>query len=98
MEKWEVGLAHLFKERNNPKQTGITIGKVISGLPDLTVSLNDEIILDTDQLVIANRLYHMHRHDEANSTINLPLVSGDKVILVPATSEQIYYVIDKVGE
>lgn len=88
MDKWDVTLAQLFKDRNNPKAQGISLGKVISGLPSLSVSLGDEIILDTEDLVIANRLYHL-------PTV---LTAGDYVILVPAPNGQTYYALDKAGE
>ncbi|MNP74801.1 hypothetical protein D3C76_1717380 [compost metagenome] len=54
----------------------------------MTVSIGEEILLDADQLVIANRLYYLPE----------PLASGDEVILIPGPGGQIYYAIDKVGE
>ncbi|SMG58190.1 hypothetical protein SAMN06295960_4639 [Paenibacillus aquistagni] len=85
METWEVQLAGLFKERNNPKRIGVTAAVIIDPLPNLKIGLGDEIILDMDQLIVANRIYQ------------LSLKAGDEVVLVPATSEQQFYVIDKVG-
>lgn len=86
MESWEVQFAQLFKERNNPKKTGIIEATVIDPLPNMRISLGEEIILDMDQLVVANRIYQ------------LELKTGDEVIIVPTSSEQSFYVIDKVGE
>jgi len=88
MDKWDVKLAQMFKSRNNPKIPGTTLGKVISGMPALSVALGDEIILDAEDLVIANRLYHLPS----------PLNPGDYVILVPASNGQTYFAIDKAGE
>lgn len=113
MEKWDTGFAKMFKERENKSPVGMVIGEVITGLPDLTVSINDEINLDTEQLIIANRLYTMHTHEKHTDVysvtggtvidtyytpIPVPLAAGDKVILMPADNEQIYFVLDKVGE
>ena len=100
MEKWDIALAKMFKERNNHKPIGVVIGKVVSGLPNLSVAIGDEIILDTDQLIIANRLYNMHKHadDENHTPVPITLSVGDQVILMPTPNEQIYAVIDKVGE
>lgn len=88
MDKWDVKLANMFKSRNNPNMPGITLGKVISAMPALSVSIGDEIILDAEDLVIANWLYH----------IPVPLTPGDYVILIPAPHGQTYYAIDKAGE
>ncbi|MFD1957329.1 DUF2577 family protein [Paenibacillus thailandensis] len=83
MEPWAVGLAKMFKDNENPKYDGATVGKVISPLPSIKIALGDEILLESDNLVIANRIYE------------LSPVSGDSVILIP--NGQMYYVIDKVG-
>lgn len=88
MDKWDVQLARLLKDRDNRPAPSAVIGKAVSGLPDLAVSIGDEILLDADQLVISNRLYHLPN----------PLAPGDEVILIPGPGEQIYYAIDKVGE
>lgn len=88
MDKWDVQLAGLLKDRDNRPAPGAVIGKVVSGLPDLAVSIGDEILLDADQLVIANRLYYLPE----------PLAPGDEVILFPGPGGQVYYAIDKVGE
>lgn len=88
MEKWDVTLASLLRERDNRPAPSISMGKVIAGLPELSVSVGSEIILDSDQLIVGNRLYKLPE----------PLVPGDDVILIPDPGGQIYYVIDKVGE
>nr|WP_306220689.1 DUF2577 family protein [Cohnella sp. WQ 127256] len=93
-------LTKLFKERNNPPPVGAIIGEVISGFPNLSVSLGDEIILDDDQLIIGNYLYRMHYHldDLHHTPVPITLSSGDQVIMVPTANKQVYFVIDKVGE
>ena len=85
MDKWDVELARLLKERNNRPNMGVVIGKVIRELPDLLVSIGDEIILD-EELLIANRIY------------SLALLAGDQLILMPSSDGQTFYVMDKVGE
>jgi len=85
MRPWAVQLAQLFKERNNTAPADAAIATIISPLPDITVSLLDEILLDQDDLIIASRLYE------------LDLQSGDQVILIPAANGQRYYMMDKVG-
>ena len=86
METWEVRFAKKLKGLENPNPTGITIGKVVQPLPQMKVSVGEEIVLDIDDLVISNRIYQ------------LSLSAGDQVILLPTTSEQQYFVLDKVGE
>jgi hypothetical protein len=113
MEQWDTGLAKMFKERENKKVEGIVIGKVITGMPELSISIGSDIILDSDQLIVSNRLYHMLKHEihiditivqgvEVKDTyyvpVPVPLVVGDLVILIPQTDGQVYFVIDKVGE
>jgi len=85
LDKWDVELARLLKERNNRPNMGVVIGKVIRELPDLLVSIGDEIILD-EELLIANRIY------------SLALLAGDQLILMPSSDGQTFYVMDKVGE
>ena len=85
MDKWDIEIARLLKERDNRPQMGVVIGKVIRGLPDLSVSIGDEIILD-EELKIANRLY------------SITLLAGDELILMPSSDGQTFYVMDKVGE
>lgn len=100
MENWSVQFAKMLKERNNLSPVGIVIGKVIKGLPRLSISIGEDIILDHEQLIVANRLYHMHKHadDQYHSPISIPLSVGDRVILIPTINQQIYAVVDKVGE
>jgi len=86
METWEVGFAKTLKGLENPNPTGITVGKVVQPLPQMKVSVGEEIILEMDDLVLSNRIYQ------------LLLSAGDQVILLPTTSEQKYFALDKVGE
>ncbi|MEC0107276.1 hypothetical protein P4H27_10040 [Paenibacillus taichungensis] len=88
MDKWDVQLANIFKERNNPAQLGTMLGKVNSPMPNLSLSLGDEIVLDTEDLVLANKMFYLPA----------PLIPGDYVIVSPSADGQTYFVMDKAGE
>ncbi|MCG7410569.1 DUF2577 domain-containing protein [Paenibacillus sp. ACRRX] len=85
MENWEVELAKIFRDRDNKKSMDITAAVIIDPMPNMRIGLGEEIILDTEHLIIANRVH------------SLALRRGDQVILMPTSNEQVYYVIDKVG-
>lgn len=85
MESWELTLGKMLKDRDNKPAIEAASAKVISPLPNLSVSLGDEIILDEDSLIVANRIYQ------------LDLKPGQEVILLPTAGGQIFYLIDKVG-
>lgn len=51
-----VELAKLFKERENQSHMGIQIGKVISEMPDVKISINGKIILTKDHLIFSSQL------------------------------------------
>ncbi|MBO7747347.1 DUF2577 family protein [Paenibacillus sp. MWE-103] len=85
MKPWAVGVARLLKERDNKPPSGVALATVISPLPEMSLSLTDDIILDTADLIVASRLYE------------LELQAGDVVIVLPSEGGQIYYVMDKVG-
>ncbi|SDT22246.1 hypothetical protein SAMN05444162_3460 [Paenibacillaceae bacterium GAS479] len=85
MEEWSINMAKMFKERENKAPLEPTTGKVIGLLPNLRLSLGDEIILDDEDIIVSNRIY------------SLNLVVGDELILFPSANGQAYYVMDKVG-
>lgn len=85
---WDVGLAGMFKERNPKSLIGPCVGKVVSVYPLKISILNGEVVLESGQLYITRRL------------LSLELNKGDKVLLIPAESEQTFFIIDiveKVG-
>ncbi|MNB98369.1 hypothetical protein D3C75_456180 [compost metagenome] len=86
MNDWKTQLTKLFKDRENITPSELAVAKVINIMPDIKLSLSDDIILDNDDLIIASRMYEIILHD------------GDNVIVMPTASGQIYYLIDKVGE
>lgn len=57
MAEWDIEFAKIFRERDNPSNLGVIIGKVIKPLPELEISiLNESAILDKDDLYICNSL------------------------------------------
>lgn len=87
MESWEVQFATFFNNRKSGADAAAEAAsaKVISPLPNISLSLGDEIILDDENLIVANRIYE------------IPLQPGDEVILLPSAGGQIFYLMDKVG-
>lgn len=86
MNDWAVQMAKMFKERENKTPEEITVAKVIDPMPNIKLSLGDDILLDLEDLIIASRIYELILH------------VGDDVILIPSASGQLYYLMDKVGE
>ena len=83
-----IALANEFKKRNNTKNIGSIVGRVMSELPDLKISiLNDQIILSAEQLYITDLLFK----DEVD-----PLKKDDFVMLVPSGSGQEFFIVDRV--
>lgn len=85
MNQWEVDLAKLFKERENPAPDGITKAIVISPLPNLRLSIGEDIILEGELLVVSTNIHRLN-----------PKV-GSAVIVMPTSNGQTYYVLDGVG-
>ena len=98
-------LAKLFKERNNPTMQGISVGKVLSPPPDLKITVNG-FIFDKSDVVVAKHLLTkfetnsvlVGNHGEHTHTVEEPLKSGEKIIVIPSVNNATYYVIDKVGD
>ncbi|MCM3411457.1 DUF2577 family protein [Metabacillus litoralis] len=77
-------LAKLFKERDNPFQLGIQKGEIISVNP-LEIRLSEAVILKSKHLTLSYTFSLLDKQP------------GQKVILIPTTSHQHYFVIDRVG-
>lgn len=76
-------LAKLFKQRENPNLLGVCLGTVVNLPPDLSIKLNEKITLTPKNLILSE-------------TLSLKeLTSGDKVIIIPSTNEQLFFVLDK---
>ncbi|GIP17759.1 hypothetical protein J40TS1_34010 [Paenibacillus montaniterrae] len=101
MEAWELEMVKMFNDsKNKPIAAGFIVGKVIKPLPNITVAVGDDILLDKEDLFIANQLYfkHTHQANEYHTPVPKPLAIGDEVILIPDSSGQKYALIDKAGE
>lgn len=53
---WDVGLASMFKERNNKSLIGPCVGKVVSVDPLKVSILNGDVVLEGDQLYMPSGL------------------------------------------
>lgn len=54
-------LSQMFKERENKKNIGATIGKVVEAPPNLRISIwNKQVILEPTQLYMNDRLFDDH--------------------------------------
>lgn len=84
MDKELIELAALFKKRENKEYDGFLIGKVISPLPSIQISIDENIILDNSHLIVTERAF------------SSPLEEGNEVALLPSSNNQIYLLIDKV--
>jgi hypothetical protein len=82
---WAYDMAKLFKERENKEPTGPIVGKVLSVTP-YKISINDDqIFLENEHLYIMNSLIGT-------------LLVNDEVLLIPTTSEQLYFITGKVSK
>ncbi len=123
---WDVGLAKMFKERDNRSNIGPCIGKVVSEDP-LKISISDgSIVLQENQLYIAEGLLkkgykieleagddigdiaitskpsdslisiNINNKDKTKLTLYFELKQGDEVLIIPAESEQVFFIVDKI--
>ena len=83
---WEVQLAKHFKDRDNVEPVGVTLGDVISVNP-LSISIyNNQVILTEQHCCVCSSL----------KTIENILNTGDKVLCLPTTDGQTFFIVDKV--
>ena len=81
---WDVELANEFKNRSNKDVIGPLIGKVISINPLKISILSDKVILTEKHCYLCRRFIE----------INIEL--GDKVLCIPTSDNQKYFILDKV--
>lgn len=89
---WDVGMAKLFKDRNNKDAIGNVIGKVVSEKPLKIAILNGLVLLDKEQLYKSEHI-HTHYYDDIKK---IDLFINDEVLLIPTSNEQSFYIIDKI--
>lgn len=82
---WDVQMAKMFKDRDNKAPEEATIAKVVNPMPDIKLSLGDDIILEEEDLIISSRIHELILH------------TGDDIIIIPSASGQLFYAMDKVG-
>ncbi|MBL3729278.1 DUF2577 family protein [Lysinibacillus sp. HST-98] len=85
--------AKMIRERDNPTIVSMTTGTVISPLPNIVIKLNDIVTLDQSKLIVAEHIYLHYQYPGPTW-----LQSGDEVILMPTVDEQMYIMLDRVGE
>lgn len=98
-------LALLFKDRENPSVQDICVGKVLTELPDIKITVNG-FILDKSRLVLAKHLINTYAttstsietHGEHLHSVEDLLQKGNRVIVIPTRDNSTYFVIDKVGD
>jgi hypothetical protein len=80
--RWDVEIAKQFKARNNKIATGPLLGEVICSIPLKIAILGNKAILD-------NR-------NSYTCTAVLGANIGDKVLCLPTSDGQTFFIIDKV--
>lgn len=86
---WDIELAKMFKERDNKSSIGAITGYIVSPLPSLKISIFDgSILLENEDLYICGKV--------DNIEFESIEIIGTEVLLIPTSSEQRFYVIDKV--
>lgn len=104
---WDVELAKEFNKRNNQEPIGPVLGVVISASP-LKISIyNNQAILTEKQCYICSNLLirkenitldNVADHGEITTTCTITniLNVGDKLLCLPTSNGQRFFIIDKV--
>lgn len=77
---WDVGLASMFKDRDNKGKIGPCIGLVMDITPLKVNILNNQVTLQGEQLYVSD---------------NLILKKNDEVFIIPTESEQTFFILNK---
>ncbi|WP_019241519.1 MULTISPECIES: DUF2577 family protein [Bacillus] len=77
-------MIQLFRIHGHNRDITIETATVVTPLPKLSLRLSDGVVLERDDLIVAERL-----------TKDVTLKAGDKVILIGNEITQFYYAIDK---
>jgi hypothetical protein len=92
---WDTDLAKKFKQRENPASIGNIVGKVISPLPDLQISILDaQVILRQDQLYCCDSVLADYSREFSSTstgsiittTDDTPPITSDYVVLKSLTN------------
>lgn len=127
---WDIELAKLFKNRDNPNRIGAILGTVVSKDPLKISILEGNAILEKEELYITHGMLEKEykfklsanggvgdittkattekteelininiteeNKDKTNLKLYFELEKDDKVLLIPAESEQVFFIVDKV--
>ena len=86
-------LAKLFNERNNNKQYGTVIGKIIS-LPELKIQINEKIQLNEEKVISIFNIAETKTYEERIEFVNL----NKRVVLLPISDYQKFIAIGVIFE
>ena len=86
-------LAKLFNERNNNKQYGPAIGKIIS-LPELKIQINEKIQLNEEKVISIFNIAETKTYEERIEFVNL----NKRVVLLPISDYQKFIAIGVIFE
>ena len=86
-------LAKLFNERNNKKQYGPVIGKIIS-LPELKIQINEKIQLNEEKVISIFNIAETKTYEERIEFVNL----NKRVVLLPISDYQKFIAIGVIFE
>ena len=86
-------LAKLFNERNNNKQYGLVIGKIIS-LPELKIQINEKIQLNEEKVISIFNIAETKTYEERIEFVNL----NKRVVLLPISDYQKFIAIGVIFE
>ena len=86
-------LAKLFNERNNNKQYGPVIGKIIS-LPELKIQINEKIQLNEEKVISIFNISETKTYEERIEFVNL----NKRVVLLPISDYQKFIAIGVIFE
>lgn len=81
---WDVEFAKQLKIRDNPEKIGAVLGDVISNNPLRIAIYNNEVILSEEQCYLCKNV------------INSNVINGDKVLCLPTSNGQAFFIIDTV--
>lgn len=82
-QHWAVEMSKILKERDNKAKIGPVLGRVVSNAPVKISILDGKVFLEKESLYLC----------DGSSTFGY--LNGDEVLLMPAESEQVFFIIGK---
>lgn len=100
---WDVGLASMFKERDNKGSIGACVGKVVDISPLQIDISNGDITLQEDQLYVCDSVLDGYTRDckinngtAGTITFIDTLKVNDEVLILPTESFRMFFIVNKV--